>query len=295
MRYLSKCLVCGFGSFETIYEARFDGSAEQATEYFLNQRRKVTHGRIVRCQQCGFIFTNPQFEIEEYQRIYLKATELMVQDNGLAAAENVRFARLVKLIEKYNRCPNRLLDLGCGNGKFLSMVSARERIGYEIGGSLNSPSLEYRIVTGDFLSDIGQSDFTQASFDVVTAWDVFEHLPELGRYVGAIAKLLASKGYLFVTLPNADSLIARLSGPRWNMILLEHLWYFSPDTLNRFLTGQGFSVIEHGHVPFDATMTHLANRFAQTYGVGFSSLVKLIGSQVISLPVGLMYAVFQRQ
>ena len=79
------------------------------------------------------------------------------------------------------------------------------------------------------------------------------------------------------------------------MILLEHLWYFSPKTLNRFLADRGFSQIEHGGVPFDATMTHLANRFAQTYGIVFSSLVKPIGNQIISLPVGLMYGVYQRR
>jgi len=246
---------------------------------------------------CGFRSTNPQFEANEYSRIYQTLPRFTQANNPFAAADNIRFKRLVKLVCQYVNRPHRLLDLGCGDGKFLSLMPADERFGYEIGdgNTIIETKTDAQILTGNFLSSIGSVPLIEGSFDVITAWDVFEHLSNLREYVEAISRLLLPKGYLFITIPDANSLIARLSGERWNMILLEHLWYFSPRTLERFLADHGLLLIKNGGIPFDVTITHLTRRFAQTYGLDFSFMTKLIGDQVISLPVGLMYGVYQRQ
>ncbi|HEY9785982.1 MAG TPA: class I SAM-dependent methyltransferase [Candidatus Obscuribacterales bacterium] len=295
MRNLAKCLVCLAEGFDTVYESTFSGGAEEAPRFFLNQRTEVAHGRIVRCRSCGFVFTNPQFKAEEYSRIYAQVASEGQGNDVLAPAEALRFARLARLIESRLHKPQRLLDFGCADGGFLARVKAVERIGYEVGDPSTKQVDGYRIITGDFIHDAGHEPLSQGSFDAVTAWDVFEHLPDLDEHVSAISKIIAPQGLLFVTVPNIDSIIAKISGGRWNMFLLEHLWYFSPSTLERFLSRHGFASVEQGNLPFEVTLAHFANRFRQTYGVDFSPLIKPAKNLVIPLPIGLMYAIYQRR
>jgi 2-polyprenyl-3-methyl-5-hydroxy-6-metoxy-1,4-benzoquinol methylase len=66
------------------------------------------------------------------------------------------------------------------------------------------------------------------NFDLVTAWDVLEHIPRLDEYVKTVNFILKKDGLFFCTLPNISSFIARISGSKWNSLLLEHLWYFDP-------------------------------------------------------------------
>jgi SAM-dependent methyltransferase len=186
------------------------------------------------------------------------------------------------------------MDLGCGDGTFLRFVSAKQRIGYEVGDISTASSADLEIISGDFLSAIGKEPLIERSLDVVTAWDVFEHLHDLDQYCSAIARLLAPGGLLFVTIPDAGSLMARLAGEKWNMILLEHLWYFNAKTFDRFMTRNGFQHVDHGPSLYSVSVAHFAQRFSQTYGIDISRLAGPFSKMIVSLPIGLIYAVYRR-
>ncbi|MDR3616676.1 MAG: class I SAM-dependent methyltransferase [Candidatus Obscuribacterales bacterium] len=294
MRSLNNCLACGSQEMSVVYEATYTGPADGAGEYFLNHRRKVARGRIVRCKQCRFLFTNPQFTADEYQQIYaLAAREAPAQD-PMQVAENLRFDRLASLVQKHAGRPDRLLDLGCGDGQFLTQVQAQEKVGYEVGGLTERIASGIKFMFGDFIADAGKAQLTDRSFSVVTAWDVLEHLPDLDRYIDAVSRLLVPGGLMFVTIPDADSFIARISGSRWNMLLLEHLWFFNRDNFERFMKHRGFTKVEDGPIPFAVSIAHLANRFSQTYGVDVRWFLKPFEKFVVSVPIGLIYAVYRR-
>jgi SAM-dependent methyltransferase len=72
-------------------------------------------------------------------------------------------------------------------------------------------------------------------FDVVTLWDVLEHVSSPTRALKVVHRWLKPGGWLFMNLPNSDSLAARVMGSRWVLLLREHLWYFSPTTVQRML------------------------------------------------------------
>jgi hypothetical protein len=83
-------------------------------------------------------------------------------------------------------------------------------------------------------------------------------------------------------------------GKYWNMLLLEHLWYFSPKTLERMMARYGFALLAIRSVPYDAPITHLATRLAQTFGMTGTFEGGLISRIVLPIPAGIMLGVFSK-
>jgi len=103
-------------------------------------------------------------------------------------------------------------------------------LGFEVGEPGIRTVGPSRITTGRFFDLLGREPFADGVFDFITAFDVLEHLPDLDKYLHALGRLLVPGGRLVVTLPDAGSWMATLSGRRWNMYLLEHLWFFDEST-----------------------------------------------------------------
>jgi SAM-dependent methyltransferase len=89
-------------------------------------------------------------------------------------------------------------------------------------------------------------------YDVITMFDVIEHLDDPGTALMRAREFLAPGGRLFITTPNTGSLVARLLGNRWyHYDLVQHIALFNPQNLGRVLAERGFSVLSLrsiGHV-----------------------------------------------
>lgn len=295
MRELRKCIVCGGASFDGLYAATFRGTWEEAVPYFLTDRRKAVHGDIVRCGGCGFVFSNPQFDSADYARIYRNIPAAPTAGaKGRKGATTARFKRLRRKVLAHRRS-GRFLDLGCADGEFLAVMRDFHGLGFEVGDE-EDQTRAANIVSGDFLDYC--RNFPQGGekpFDFVTAWDVLEHLPDLGEYLDGVGGILVDGGFLFCTLPDISSLAARVSGRRWNCILLEHLWYFTPETFGRFAGRAGFEVVETGASPYPVDLRTLFQRAVQTYGGAALKFPSFLSNVVVDLPIGLMFVACRKK
>lgn len=288
------CIVCEGTNYTQIYKSTYNGSTETAADYFLSHRKKVAHGQIVRCDNCGFVYTSPQFTPAEYDSIYQQAPKGPADSFNLQEAGNIRFSRLAKMVRQYVK-PGPFLDLGCGTGGFLDVINDNRGLGFEVGQLGKRQSAKgHPIITGSFFDLQGQDPFTDEAFSFITAIDVFEHLPDLPCYLERLRLLIRADGHLVITVPNVSSVVAKLTGERWNMILLEHLWYFSPKTLRLIMERHGFEHVFTSSMPYEAPLSHVFNRFSQTYQMTQLTLPKWIGSFTIPVPIGLMASVFRR-
>ncbi|MEI9928647.1 MAG: class I SAM-dependent methyltransferase [Sphingomonas sp.] len=172
---------------------------------------------LVACRNCGLAFlANPPSEAEiaalytdaDYHRVLLDPADPGFSRMRATARQHLRFLR--------RRIPDTagstLLDIGCSSGLFLDEA---RRAGFEVHGAELSPATAafardhfgLSVHAGDW-RDAGHAD---ASFDVITLFDVIEHLPDpLGELV-AIRRLLKPGGLLLQSTPNIDGLFPRLS------------------------------------------------------------------------------------
>ncbi len=154
----------------------------------------------------------------------------------------------------------RLLDVGAGLGFF---VRRAQRVpGWEAHGcEMSAPAVAFaREKLGLATMRAGRleaADFAPASFDVITLWDVIEHLVDPGPMLGAIRALLRPGGFLFLHTPNADVQLVKAwlksaRGMRPGVHYLEakdHLHLYSMKTLGRVLERAGFARVRYVHLP----------------------------------------------
>jgi SAM-dependent methyltransferase len=275
-----------------MYPATYTGSAKEAATYFLTHRTASVHGPIVRCRECGFVFTSPRFSDSEYAQIYREIQAAVDLDPAFEAAKAARFKRLGAIIRRFHPRETAFVDFGCGDGSFLREFNSPHGRGFEIGPEGRLTIGPHEIITGDWAKVAGSPSFPPEAFDFVVAFDVLEHLPRIGEDLALIQTLLKPGGHLFVSVPNIESFVAKVMGKHWNMLLLEHLWYFSPKTLERMLARYGFTLLGIRPVPYDAPIAHLATRVAQTFGMKGTFRVRRISRRVLPIPAGIMLGVF---
>lgn len=137
-----------------------------------------------------------------------------------------------------------LFDVGTATGFFLDLAKARgwNTAGVELSKFAGQEAARrgHRMLIGNLLDHT----FSE-KYDVVTLWDVLEHVDRPNDYIRKVGGLLKPGGYVAINTPDVSSWWARLLGKRWHlMIPPEHLFYYSPKNLRRVLEQNGFRVIK---------------------------------------------------
>ena len=194
---------------------------------------------LVRCRDCGLVFAGRDPSEEELARNYGEYS----REDADSPLTRQRYRELLDRFEPYRRT-GRILDMGCGIGYFLEEA---ERRGWEAHGSEFEPRA-VEIVRGKGLrclqAPLEAGSLEPGGFDVITAFEVVEHLREPRAEAATIAAALRPGGLFYCTTPNFGSLSRRLLRARWRVIAYpEHLTYFTPSTLRSWLARSGFAAV----------------------------------------------------
>jgi SAM-dependent methyltransferase len=127
-----------------------------------------------------------------------------------------------------------LLDLGCSAGSFLESMRGASWQLFGIEMSAQAAKIaEKRSGAHVFVGDILDASYPRESFDVVTCFDVLEHVYDPRRVLQRIAEWLKPGGIFYVLVPNIDSAEARVFRTYWHGLELpRHLFHFSPKSLS---------------------------------------------------------------
>lgn len=235
------CNLCGADDYRVVYPSRRgDAEAAKMVERSRECGDEVLIDPLVQCNRCGLMYVNPR-EVQVQTRL---------SDGNLLSQAPMRertFARCLDFVEKHAGGRGRILDVGTAGGSFLHV--AKER-GWDVEGcepsaymrewSLGHYGLEIHPGTIFDLAHI-----PEGRFDVITLWDVLEHVPDPTRVLGECRRLLKPGGLLVVNYPDMGALITRLMGRRFVFLLAVHLYYFSRDTISKLLDRNGFDTVLH--------------------------------------------------
>jgi 2-polyprenyl-3-methyl-5-hydroxy-6-metoxy-1,4-benzoquinol methylase len=135
-----------------------------------------------------------------------------------------------------------VFDIGSGYG--FMRVPYKER-GYETfgldiskhAGSVAKDLYGFETYVGE-INDLN----SYGSFDLVLLYDVIEHILDIENFFQQISRSVVVGGFVVIRTPNLNALEYECFGNRYHSFKIEHLNYFSPESVNYFLSKNGFVV-----------------------------------------------------
>jgi SAM-dependent methyltransferase len=226
------------------------GSEESAPVVERRDRLGEDLFRYLRCCRCGLIHLEPLLPWKERVQHYPPGYEAYqdAPENWLLRLGLRRYwSRRVQAVHRFApRSPGVVLDVGCATGGFLEAM--RER-GWQVYGVEPHPEAAARAAgrlgaAAVRAAPLEAVDFPSGSFDLITLWDVLDHLADPPAALRRIGRWLRPGGLLVLGLPYPGSWDAHLFGPAWlGWDAPRHLYLFPEETLREIVEGVGFQVI----------------------------------------------------
>jgi len=226
---------------------------------------KLPDFSLMRCD-CGHKFINPCLDEAAQAAIY-ESSETLAKINpalvyyyeyldSIAGTRTEQdYLEVLSFLEPLAK-GKRLLDVGCGSGIFLNCAKQN---GWQVTGldatSQNAEQVKERFGIDVIVSPFEKYEKTDQRWDVITLWDLVEHLTDPIVLINQAYELLDEGGVLVLATPNDRCLLSRIarlaskvsfgvvSFPLKRLYLLEHTSYFNPDSLANLVKRKPFDVL----------------------------------------------------
>jgi len=235
------CILCGSTLYTVVYPSITTVDAPLHMKYSAAQGILCTD-QVVTCNSCSLLFVNPRLSSETIIDACAKGDDEVYVSQGTGRMET--FKKGLRLVEKFSPQKGKLLDVGAAAGFFMNVAKNN---GWEVSGvEPNTWLCEYgkkHFNIPILPTTLEHARYKKSFFDVVTIWDVIEHIPHPERTLHEIQRILKPGGIFILSTPNADSVFFKIFGRKWWFFLSHHLFYFSPKTIKIFLRKEGFTVL----------------------------------------------------
>lgn len=259
------CDICGQKKIKLLFPVIDRSYARTYTKKTLGSEVEIPNFSIVRCLSCGHRYISPIPDQNFLDAFYTRYLGLepdtdFYKDHFQKDYKNFEFSqkmearckKIRKLIAK--RDSPKLCDVGCGTGVFLDIAKG---YGFSVCGvEINKELVGFakdNFSVDVFFGRLEEIKFPNDSFDVVTLWDMIEHIAQPSRLLKEINRILRRGGLVAIETPNIDSLLHKLalfcyygSLKKWTKPIeiynVHHLHYFSPSTIKRYIESHGFCI-----------------------------------------------------
>lgn len=224
MKY-TNCEICSFNNYKLLFVTK---------DYNLGLDGNFN---IVKCQKCGLVYLNPRPDDEELKKYYPVTYYERVVNKIEEENLNERYEFI-----SYFKHTGKILDVGCGNGLFLNFMKEK---GWEVYGvevskmACNFAKEKFNLEV--YNSDLINADLKGGSFDLITMYDVLEHIPNINENLKRVYELLKTDGVFIANVPNFNSLQRITFGKYWcHLDIPRHFYHFTSLTLKKILENNNF-------------------------------------------------------
>jgi 2-polyprenyl-3-methyl-5-hydroxy-6-metoxy-1,4-benzoquinol methylase len=209
---------------------------------------------LVRCASCELVYVQNPPVSEQLRRLYSFEVGYheSFRDDDKTCREQLEIGRRYYSVVRKFKHEGRILDIGCSAGFFLKVARDLnwETYGLEIsedtaGIARNRYGLEVAV------GELQESTFSSNYFDVVTLWDLLEHVADPKKTLSIVNRILKDDGIVAISTPNVDGLFPKSSYKVANLLNYwphpeppRHLFQFSKKTLKRLLELTGFALVK---------------------------------------------------
>ncbi len=277
MENIKNCFVCGGEDFSLF---------KNCIDYTVSK----DSFSIVKCNNCGFKFTNPRPGGNEIGKYYESEDYISHSDSGKGIinflykkVRNYTINKKVNLVNSLSK-DKTILDIGCGTGAFLN---ACKENGWSIDGI--EPSDEARKFAKSnynlhIKSENDLNSYPNNSFSVITMWHVLEHVHLLNERIEELKRLLQRNGTIIIAVPNCNSWDAGYYNEYWAAYdVPRHLYHFTPETMGLLLDKHQLKIVNKLPMVFDS---YYVSMLSEKYKNGKVSLFNALMSGFKSNRVG---------
>ncbi len=220
------------------------------TEFFLEKNGY----KIYRCVDCGLARTNlkkkyKDFVEEHYNKGYFtgdptRSAYINYKDDKKFIVKNMQ--QFLQKVETY-KPKGKLLDAGCALGFFVELAISHGYDAYGFDPSVYAVAEAQKLVGRKRISEgtIDSVHYKEKSFDVITLFDVFEHLSDPSHDIEKLSRFLKDDGIIVIATGDTNSVMAKMLKRRWTFYIPpQHLFFFNKKTLTALLTQQRLQPVE---------------------------------------------------
>jgi 2-polyprenyl-3-methyl-5-hydroxy-6-metoxy-1,4-benzoquinol methylase len=201
---------------------------------------------IIWCPRCHFGWLNPYPSDSQLKNLYEKQ-EVYFED--FVDETQGGFELRIKRINEIKPEKGKLIDIGSGLGHFLYHA---QNTGWEIDG------IEPRIKAADYcykkfnikVQNNYFEDFRNernTKYDLITLWDVLEHVNNPFQHIERSIQLLKKDGLLIFSIPNSSGINAKIFRGNWRYTMSPHINYFTFKFISDYLKKEGLQIIRADH------------------------------------------------
>ncbi|MFH1894709.1 MAG: glycosyltransferase [Patescibacteria group bacterium] len=223
---------------------------------------------VYKCKNCSLIFVLPLSEnhLEIYSQDYFSGAkkgfgyvDYDIDKKAMSSALNSYLDKIEKFIPKTGK----ILDVGAATGFFIKLAEQRgwKAQGVEVSEYASKIARErgLDVATGT----LENVNFEGNSFNLITFWDVVEHLSDPKLTISLAHKVLEKGGVIAINTPDSGSFIAKLLGKDWHLIVPpEHLFLFNQENLSNLLREIGFEILFIGRIGKKFTLQYASQIMA---------------------------------
>lgn len=197
---------------------------------------------LVKSRKTGFVFCERIPSQNELIKHYQKYN----RNYSLPESTLKKYRQILKEKLEPFRKNNRILDVGCGDGHFLEVA---KELGWEVYGTeyvddVVSICREKGIYVHQ--GKLDPDNYEDGFFDVITSFEVIEHINNPREEINNIRKILRKGGGLYITTPNFNALERFILKDKYDIVITypDHLSYYTPKTIDYLLKNSGFKKLE---------------------------------------------------